>query len=140
MISRRSFLKSSVVLGATLPLSLQAKETTQSLKFIHITDSHMDIQDEESVEAMKLMVKFINKNYKDLDFVCFGGDNFNNNVEGNKDALLFKEIIDALHCPTLLVRGNKEANPKPNDAINLDQHTELFLKGKNLKIEGKDWV
>jgi len=144
--TRRSFMKGALALGI-LPLSLVAeekvktqKEEDKTLRFIHITDSHMDLQDDESVEAMKSMVTFVNKEYSTLDFVLFGGDNFNNNVKGNKDALVFKEIISKLHCPTLVVRGNKESNPNPNDSIKLDEFKTLFLDDKLLSIEGKDWV
>jgi len=42
------------------------------------TDSHMDLQNEDSVEAMESMVAFVNKEHGNLDFVLFGGDNFNN--------------------------------------------------------------
>ncbi len=145
--TRRTFIKSALALGV-LPLSLVAEEKTQlkkeekdrTLRFIHVTDSHMDLQDEESVDAMKNMVAFVNKEYTNLDFVLFGGDNFNNNVKGNKDALVFKDIISKLHCPSLVIRGNKEANPKPNDSIHLDEFKSLFLDSKLVTIEGKDWL
>ena len=138
-------MKTAIALGV-LPLSLMADENTQpkqedkTLRFIHVTDSHMDLQDEDSVEAMESMVAFVNKKYSNLDFVLFGGDNFNNNVKGNKDALVFKEIISKLHSPALLVRGNKESNPNPNDSIKLDEFKSLFLDEKLLKVEGKDWA
>jgi len=140
-ISRRGFIKSALAMTA-LPLVVNADTTEKknSLKFIHITDSHMDLSDKNSVEAMELMVEFVNTNYKDLDFVCFGGDNFNNNVKGNRDALLFKEITDKLHCPTLHVRGNKESSPKPSDAIHLDEFQKLFVQEKGLSVSGKDWA
>lgn len=145
--TRRNFMKSALVLGI-LPLGLVAKdkevskkeEEDKELRFIHITDSHMDLQDEESVEAMRNMVAFVNREYSNLDFVLFGGDNFNNNVKGNKDALVFKEIISKLNCPTLVVRGNKESNPNPNDSIKLDEFKKLFLDNRLLSVEGKDWV
>ncbi|SFV64310.1 Serine/threonine protein kinase related protein [hydrothermal vent metagenome] len=143
--TRRGFFKSALAIGA-LPLALNAdekkaeKSREDNLKFIHITDSHMDLSDEESVEAIKLMVKFINKNYKDLDFVLFGGDNFNNNVKGNSDALTFKEIISKLHCPSYLVRGNKESSPKIDDNIQLDEFKKLFMNDKALTVKGKDWL
>jgi len=139
-------MKSALVLGV-LPLGLVAQEKIEpkqeedtTLRFIHVTDSHMDLEDEESVEAMENMVTFVNKEYSNLDFVLFGGDNFNNNVEGNKDALVFKTIISKLHCSALVVRGNKESNPNPKDSINLDEFKTLFLEDKLLTVEGKDWV
>ena len=137
-ISRRGFFKTAVALGA-MPLMANTDAVAQTLKFIHVTDSHMDLADKESVEAMKLMVEFINSEYKDLDFVLFGGDNFNNNVVGNADALEFKKIIDALHCPAYVVRGNKESHPNPNDAIKLDEFKELFMSSDKLHVSGKDW-
>ena len=145
--TRRNFMKTALALGV-LPLSLVAEEKIESkkeeedktLRFIHVTDSHMDLQDEDSVEAMESMVAFVNKEYSNLDFVLFGGDNFNNNVKGNKDALVFKEIISKLHCSALVVRGNKESNSNPNDSIKLDEFKSLFLEDKLLRVEGKDWV
>jgi len=125
-----------------MPFVAEAKENEvkESLKFIHITDSHMDLGIKSSVKAMELMVNFINKDYKNLDFVVFGGDNFNNNVEGNVDALAYKEIVDKLYCPTYHVRGNKEAHPKPDDNIHLDEFKKLFMSDNALKVEGKDWL
>ena len=140
-ISRRSFFRSASTL-TLMPFLATAQETQtqQNLKFVHITDSHMDLSIEDSVEALELMVEMLNKDYKDLDFVVFGGDNFNNNVNGNADALAFKKIVDKLHCPTYHVRGNKEANPKPNDAIALDEFKTLFMSSKALKVQNKDWL
>ena len=140
-ISRRGFLKSTLALSAIPLVAKESDKTNHALKFIHATDTHMDLQNEESIEAMKLMVSFINKNYKDLDFVLFGGDNFNNNVKGDKDAKLFKEIISKLHCPSYLVRGNKESSPKPdNDAIDLNQFKDMFMQQKDLKVKGQNWI
>ena len=142
-ISRRDFLKSTAVLGVTIPLSATASDLHQKekLKFIHITDSHMDLQDEESVEALKLAVSFINKNYKDIDFVLFGGDNFNNNVPGDKDAKTFKSIIDTLHCPAYLVAGNKEVSPKPKgDKQKFEDFAKMFFDKKDMHIVGRDWM
>ncbi len=140
-LSRRAFMKGAAALS-TLPLIAHATEKApaQTLKFIHVTDSHMDLGDENSVEAMETMVAFVNRHYPDLDFVLFGGDNFNNNVPGDKDAVVFKKIIDRLHCPTYLVRGNKESSPKPeNDPLNLADFEKMFLQKPELKLSGKDW-
>ncbi len=141
-ITRRGFLKTTALLSS-LPLVASEKADTkeEALRFIHVTDSHMDLQDEESVEAMELMVKTINKSYKELDFVLFGGDNFNNNVPGNKDAVKFNEIISRLHCPAYCVRGNKESSPKPaDDSINLADFKAMFLDKKELHLKGHDWA
>ncbi len=141
-ISRRGFIKRAAAMSV-LPVISYAQENkqVQTLKFIHITDSHMDLQDEESVEAMKSAVAFINKNYQDLDFVLFGGDNFNNNVPGDKDAVAFKEIIANLHCPAYVVRGNKESSPKPKgDPIGFRQFRKMFIENRGLDIAGNDWA
>ena len=143
-ISRRGFLKGAAALGA-MPLIGAASEKSahtdkKGLKFIHITDSHMDLSDSDSVEAMKLAVNFINKNYPDLDFVLFGGDNFNNNVAGDKDAVEFKNIADTLTMPYYSVRGNKESSPKGDDEINLAEFQKMFVNGRGLKTSGKDWL
>jgi Icc protein len=139
-ISRRGFLKGAVG-AATLPMLASATENkNDTLKFIHITDSHMDLSDSDSVDAMKLAVEFINKNYPDLDFVLFGGDNFNNNVAGDKDALVFKKICDTLKMPYCSVRGNKESSPKGDDEINLEEFQKMFVNGRGLQTSGKDWL
>ncbi|WP_457749717.1 metallophosphoesterase [Sulfurimonas sp.] len=140
-ISRRGFLKGAVALS-TLPLLASAKESnnTNTLRFIHITDSHMDLADSDSVDAMKLAVEFINKNYSNLDFVLFGGDNFNNNVAGDRDAVVFKEICDKLTMPYYSVRGNKESSPKGDDEINLAEFQKMFVKNRDVTAVGRDWL
>lgn len=139
-ISRRNFLKTAVAVGS-MPLLANAQENKkETLKFIHITDSHMDMSNSDSVEAMELMAAFINKNYKDLDFVLFGGDNFNNNAPKNSDALKFKEIADTLHCPYYSVRGNKESSPNGDKQINLEEFKKMFCSAKELHMNGKDWL
>jgi len=139
-ISRRNFLKTAVAVSS-MPLLASAQETKkETLKFIHVTDSHMDLGDNDSVEAMWLMAEFINNNYKDLDFVLFGGDNFNNNAPKDSDALKFKEIADTLHCPYYSVRGNKESFPNGDKQINLEEFKNMFCSAKELHVKGKDWL
>ena len=139
-ISRRNFLKSAVVASA-MPLMANTQTNPQkTVKFIHITDSHMDLGDSDSVEAMELMAEFINTNYKDLDFVLFGGDNFNNNTPKMSDAMKFKEIADRLHCPYFSVRGNKESSPHGDKQINLETFKAMFCSAKELHVKGKDWL
>jgi len=137
-ISRRNFLKSALAVSA-LPL-MATDKIEQNLKFIHVTDSHMDLSDENSIEALELMVEFINENYKDLDFILFGGDNFNNLDPADSDALKFKEIITQLYCPSFVVRGNKESSPENDNSIRLPEFQALFCSDKSLTVKGKDWV
>ncbi len=140
-VSRRDFLRGALALPM-MPLVVDATQTPldETLKFIHITDSHMDLADSDSVEALELMVTFINKNYKDLDFVLFGGDNFNNNAKKKQDALKFKKIIDMLYCPSYVIRGNKESSPKSEDNINQKDFKDIFLQDKALFVQGKNWM
>jgi Icc protein len=100
----------------------------------------MDLNNSDSVEAMELMAAFINENYKDLDFVLFGGDNFNNNTPKDSDALKFKAIADTLHCPYYSVRGNKESSPKGDKQIDLQEFKNMFCSAKELHVHGKDWL
>jgi len=141
--TRRNFLKLTAFFSS-MPFLLNANEQKKekSLRFIHITDSHMDLQDSDSIEALQLAVKTINKDYKEIDFVLFGGDNFNNNIPGDKDAKKFHEIISKLHCPAYCVAGNKEVSPKPsNDKQSFNDFFEMFITPKKeLFISGKDWA
>jgi len=141
-ISRRGFMKGAAAL-TLLPVISDAQEqkASETIRFIHITDSHMDLQDDESVEAMKGAVAYINKHYPDLDFVLFGGDNFNNNVPGDKDAVAFAKIISELHCPAYSVRGNKESSPVPKgDPIGFVQFRKMFIDGRGLDVHGNNWA
>ncbi len=138
-LSRRAFFKGAAVLSA-MPLMATEKRRLQTLKLIHITDAHMDLGNPESVEALKMAVTYINTHYTDLDCVLFGGDNFNNNMPRDKDALIYKEITKQLHCPAYHVRGNKESSPVNDPHIGLEAFKQLFLSDKALHVEGKDWA
>jgi len=142
-ISRRNFFKGAAALAA-MPLvaaeqSVEAKKPS-SLKIVHVTDAHMDMGNPDSVEALEIAVTYLNSHYKDLDCVLFGGDNFNNNMKEDSDALVFKEIVEKLHCPVYHVRGNKEANPANDMQIDLGAFKKLFMSYKELTVEGKDWA
>ena len=140
-ITRRSFLQGAVVLTAIpLTANTQLKKPQQALKLIHVTDSHMDLSDPDTVEALKMMVSYINRHYKEIDCVLFGGDNFNNDMPGNKDALVYKEIVEQLHCPAYHVRGNKEANPANDAHINAQEFKKLFMSYPELEVKGKNWA
>jgi len=140
-LSRRNFFKGAAALAA-MPLvaAEQTKPVPQSLKLVHITDAHMDLGNPDSVEALKMAVNYLNKHYPDLDCVLFGGDNFNNNMKADSDALVYKEIVEKLHCPAYHVRGNKEANPANDMQIDLAAFKKLFMSYKELTVEGKDWA
>lgn len=140
-LSRRNFFKGAAVLASIPLVATQAKEPKPlSLKVVHITDSHLDLGNPDSVEALKMAVTYINREYPDLDCVLFGGDNFNNNAAEDKDALVYQEITKKLHCPAYHVRGNKESSPANDTQIHLDAFKNLFMSDKALQVEGKDWA
>lgn len=142
-ISRRNFFKGAAALAAMPLVASETKKEAKkpsSLKIVHITDAHMDMDNPDSVEALKMAVEYLNKHYTDLDCVLFGGDNFNNNMKKNSDALLYKEIVEKLHCPVYHVRGNKESSPAHDKQIDLGEFKKLFLSYKEMTVEGKDWA
>ncbi|WP_457593915.1 metallophosphoesterase family protein [Hydrogenimonas sp.] len=138
MSTRRQFLKGVLALSA-LPLLAGTDRDDTVLRFLHVTDSHMDLHHPKTVEAMRKLVERVNSDYRDIDFVLFGGDNFNNNAPGTDDAKRFKEIIEAMHCPGYLVRGNKESSPKGDAQVDLDGFKRLFFTPQ-MHIHGKDWM
>ena len=110
-----------------------------AVRFIHLTDSHMDLARPQTVEWMEKFAAAVNKDFKDVDFVLLGGDNFNNNVPGNADAARFRKIIDGLHCPAYAVRGNKESTPKPkSDPLDQREFAAMFFPS-DLPVIGRDW-
>ncbi len=141
-MTRRNFLTAAATLTAVpLVAASDTHSQEESLKFIHVTDSHMDLDKEQTVEAIKRLVAFLNREYKDLDFVLFGGDNFNNNGEDGEDAKLFKTLLSKLHCPYYLVRGNKESSPAGGGfGIGFDTYKSLFYKEAGMQVVGNDWI
>jgi len=141
-ISRRNFFKGAAALAAMPLVAAEQKVETKkpsSLKIVHITDAHMDMGNPDSVEALKMAVTYLNTHYTDLDCVLFGGDNFNN-MKADSDALVYKEIVEKLHCPVYHVRGNKESTPANDMQIDLGAFKKLFMSYKALTVEGKDWA
>ncbi len=134
-MQRREFLKQAILTSA-IPL---LADSMPKISFIHVTDAHMDLHEPESLHSMELMVKTINSRYPHIDFVLFGGDNFNNNANGNKDALVFKKILSKLKVPAYAVRGNKESSPKGDQEINLAQFEQLFFT-KDMLTHTKNWA
>ncbi len=145
-LSRREFLKNGALglAGCTLASSFvgcQSSRTTQDgyLRFIHVTDTHLDLGSPKTVTWVEMLADKINREFSSIDFVLFGGDNFNNNVPGNSDALKFKNIADGLKCPWYSVRGNKESTPKPkDDQLNQSDYARIFFPS-NLKVLDRNW-
>ena len=144
--SRREFLMNGALglAGCTLASSFvgcQSLPTSQDgyLRFIHVTDTHLDLGSPRTVTWVEMLADKINREFSSVDFVLFGGDNFNNNVPGNSDALKFKKIASGLKCPWYSVRGNKESTPKPkDDPLNHSDYARMFFPSY-LKVSGRDW-
>jgi Icc protein len=150
-ITRRNFIKysSMSLVAASFAPSLAAcqmvgKDTLSTgiqdkLQFAHVTDTHLDLGRPKTVRRVEMLVEKINNDFPALDFVLFGGDNFNNNVSGNGDAAMFRKIINELHCPSYAVMGNKESSPKPyGDPLNQSDFAKMFFPS-DAKIVGRDW-
>lgn len=150
-ITRRDFIKQGTLslAAGSFASVLYACQMTRSgkpaaggqgvLRFAHVTDTHLDLASPATVKWMEMLVHKINHDFPSLDFVLFGGDNFNNNVSGNGDATTFRKIIDELHCPSYAVMGNKESSPKPvGDPLNQSDFAKMFFPS-DVKIAGRDW-
>ncbi len=110
-----------------------------TLRFIHVTDTHLDLAKPKTVKWVEMMVNKVNKDFSSVDFVLFGGDNFNNNVAGKSDAVKFKKIADGLRPPWYSVRGNKESCPTPKgDPLGQSDYARMFFPS-GLEIVGRDW-
>ena len=145
-VSRREFLANSMLglAGCACSIGLigriaPATASDDSIRFIHVTDTHLDLDKPKTVTWLEMLVDTINTKLQPVDFVLFGGDNFNNNVPGSSDALKFKEIVSALKCPWYSVRGNKESTPQPKgDPLNQNDYAQMFFSS-DLKVRGRDW-
>ncbi|WP_457596392.1 metallophosphoesterase [Hydrogenimonas sp.] len=137
-MNRRDFLKTAALATATLPLMAES-EPVEVVRFLHITDSHFDTHHPQTMKMMEKLLKALRGHYRDVDFVLFGGDNFNNNAPGRRDAELFKSYLDKLPMPAYLVRGNKESSPKGDPKLDAEGFKALFF-GKDLSVSGGDWA
>jgi len=150
-ITRREFIKQGALslAAGSFTSVLCACQTTKSsnlaaggkgmLRFAHVTDTHLDLAQSKTVMWVEMLVKKINRDFPTLDFVLFGGDNFNNNVPGSDDAITFRNTIDNLHCPSYLVRGNKESSPRPaGDQLNRSDFAKMFFPS-DLHIVASNW-
>ncbi len=134
-MQRRTFFKLPLLFPA---IPLLAKTET-SLKFLHVTDSHMDLSMPHTVEWIENLVDVVNTKYPHIDFVLFGGDNFNNTAKGDSDAKKFKEIIDKMRVPAYCARGNKESTPKPDAHIDQKEFADMFFT-PDMLVNGRDWM
>ena len=92
-ITRRKFLKiSSIILASwTFALGLggyrrllnanaSPGSDEAALRFLHVSDTHLDLNSPKTIKWVEMLVEKINRDFSSVDFVLFGGDNFNNNL------------------------------------------------------------
>ncbi len=121
-----------------MPTQADKPAIKETIRFIHVTDTHLDLQNPQSVLMVERFAEKVATNYSDIDFVLFGGDNFNNNVETGKDANRLKEILKTIPAPTYSVRGNKESHHVGEaSGYSLQMFQDDF--GKGVTWSGRDW-
>ena len=75
----------------------------ERVKFLQVTDVHLS---QTNPQYLKQFVSDVNKNYIDLDFVVFTGDNIDK--PNPKDLLLFLDIIKNLNVRPYILLGNHD--------------------------------
>lgn len=83
----------------SLCCSCQAK----NVKFLQVTDVHLS---KDNAMYLEQFVADVNKNYNDLDFVVFTGDNIDK--ANPKDLLLFLDIVKNLNVKPYVLLGNHD--------------------------------
>lgn len=95
-------MKKILILLVVLFLTLQ-NAFAENLKFIQVTDVHLT---QENKQYLKDFVNDINKQYSDLDFVVFTGDNIDRaNIE---DLATFLDTIKELKFKKYVLLGNHD--------------------------------
>jgi len=102
-------------------------------KFAHVTDTHISTQGKngaamkaDSIRIFEDVVGQLNKT-EELDFVLFGGDNFDNSERGTADLDEFMRLTKQLNVPYYIQFGNREGASIPqNDPVSKEQFVELF--------------
>ncbi|MFQ5956681.1 MAG: metallophosphoesterase family protein [Candidatus Brocadiales bacterium] len=113
-------------------------------KFAYVTDSHLSITGKngaalkaESVKIFEDVLHQINS-MKDLNFILFGGDNWDNTDKGTPDVDKFLDMVKDLKVPYLIQFGNREASPMPpGDPTDKKEFVRLF-RGHGFR-EGTFW-
>lgn len=119
------------------------------LKFVHITDSHLLNQAEETFHSLntknnlETVLSHSQTHYPDIDFLLFTGDISQTGSE--ESYLLFKSLIQEYDLPVYCVPGNHDT-PKllrqvipscPNSSINIIQLGNFSLILLNSWVEDK---
>lgn len=158
-ITRREFLESTVTgcLGLLGVLALGSSPfiitgcksgllKANKVKFVFIADGHWNLEGNWTHVMHELLIKSLNS-LKDIDFIVFGGDNFNNNSPGYEDAGKYESVMKLIRYSKYYILGNKESTPSPKgDPLNKEDFKKMFFSpeaeifGYNWKIEKGDYV
>ena len=141
---RREFLKigigastallSGMGLHGCLPLRQRQTQTNGTrFKFAHVTDTHISTQGKngaamkaDSIQIFEDVVSQLNET-EGLDFILFGGDNFDNSEKGVADLNEVLRLTEKLKTPYYIQFGNREAASLPkDDPLSKEQFTRKF--------------
>ena len=145
--TRRGFLKIGTGASGTLLSGLSLQSCSLSLrnndrsnvsndlrfKFAHVVDTHISTQGKngaamkaDSIRIFKDVVDQLNET-DGLDFILFGGDNFDNNETGIADLNEFIRLAEKLTVPYFIQFGNRESSSNPKgDPVSKEQFVQKF--------------
>ncbi|MCQ2755030.1 MAG: metallophosphoesterase [bacterium] len=103
-------------------LVLCAPTYAKNIRFIQATDVHMT---QKSADYVKNFIDDINKNYSDIDFLMFSGDNINR--ADIRDLDLFLDIVKKAKPTVYVIPGNHDLYLQ-NDLGNVKYMSEVRKK------------
>ena len=127
----KQFFNILILLFATF-FVFSSSANAKITEFVQVTDLHFE-QNEASVKNFDDLIKFINKNLKDADFVVFTGDNID---KANKKTLVeFLKMCKNLNKPYYIEIGNHDCFKSHH----LDKVTYAKLVGQYSNQKHKDF-
>lgn len=86
---------------------MQARAQTAPFKFAHVSDTHVNLTNETSIEDLRRTVRDINAN-PELQFVVISGDI--TEFGADEELKIAKQVLDSLNKPWYIIPGNHDAN------------------------------
>ncbi len=136
-VSMSAALLSGMGIQGCLPLRQRQTQSSYSngtrIKFAHVTDTHISTQGKngaamkaDSIRIFEDVVSQLNAT-EGLDFILFGGDNFDNSEKGIADLNEFLRLSEKLKTPYYIQFGNREATSLPkDDPLSKEQFARKF--------------
>ena len=103
-----------------------------NIKFVQVTDAHLDVNSEFSQNVLKAAVFDINKQ-SDVSFVVFTGDNINSADEN--ELRTFVKIVNKLNVPYYVVLGNHDVYKTKN--MSKIQYFDILREGHPFRLQRK---